>query len=177
MVDQGRKSNKNVYKYDERVTSSIITSAAQIAPNPSTSTLSYTYPESLRNVPETEVTKLSNGFMITTESNPNYQTATVGVWIDAGSRSETDKTNGTAHFLEHMAFKGTKSRTQQQLETQIENMGGHLNAYTSREQTVYYAKTLSADASKAVDVLWFGGLETAMFPQRPGMSLHRSFEY
>ncbi|TPX50708.1 hypothetical protein SeLEV6574_g00730 [Synchytrium endobioticum] len=80
-------------------------SAAQIAPNPSTSTLSYTYPESLRNVPETEVTKLSNGFMITTESNPNYQTATVGVWIDAGSRSETDKTNGTAHFLEHMAFK------------------------------------------------------------------------
>ncbi|TPX51634.1 hypothetical protein SeMB42_g00115 [Synchytrium endobioticum] len=130
-----------------------LASAAQIAPNPSTSTLSYTYPESLRNVPETKVTKLSNGFTIATESNPNYQTATVGVWIDAGSRSETEKTNGTAHFLEHMAFKGTKSRTQQQLETQIENMGGHLNAYTSREQTVYYAKTLSADASKAVDVL------------------------
>ncbi|TPX34233.1 hypothetical protein SmJEL517_g03083 [Synchytrium microbalum] len=131
----------------------LATAATQVAPNPSNSTLSYTYPQSLRNVPETRVTKLSNGFTIATESNPNYQTATVGVWIDAGSRSETAKTNGTAHFLEHMAFKGTKSRTQTQLETQIENMGGHLNAYTSREQTVYYAKSLASDAPVAVEIL------------------------
>ena len=53
------------------------------------------------------------------------------MWIDAGSRAETDKTNGTAHFLEHLAFKGTGNRSQQQLELEIENMGGHLNAYTS----------------------------------------------
>jgi processing peptidase subunit beta len=99
------------------------------------------------------VTRLTNGFTIASEANPNYQTATIGIWIDAGSRSETAKTNGTAHFLEHMAFKGTKSRTQQQLESQIENMGGHLNAYTSREQTVYYAKTLSADAQTTVEIL------------------------
>jgi processing peptidase subunit beta len=58
----------------------------------------------------------------------------LGVWIDAGSRYETAENNGAAHFLEHLAFKGTKRRTQQDLEVQIENMGMHLNAYTSREQ-------------------------------------------
>ena len=53
------------------------------------------------------------------------------MWIDAGSRAETAENNGTAHFLEHLAFKGTTKRTQQQLELEIENMGAHLNAYTS----------------------------------------------
>jgi len=57
------------------------------------------------------------------------ETATVGVWIDAGSRYETAKNNGAAHFLEHMAFKGTQKRTQQQLEVEIENMGGHLYVF------------------------------------------------
>lgn len=75
------------------------------------------------------------------------------MWIDAGSRYETDKNNGAAHFLEHMAFKGTKTRTQQQLEEEIENMGGHLNAYTSREQTVYYARVFKSDVPKAVEIL------------------------
>lgn len=75
------------------------------------------------------------------------------MWIDAGSRYETDKNNGAAHFLEHMAFKGTKNRTQHQLEKEIENMGAHLNAYTSREQTVYYAKVFKNDVPKAVEIL------------------------
>ncbi|KAI8851857.1 Metalloenzyme, LuxS/M16 peptidase-like protein [Chytridium lagenaria] len=104
-------------------------------------------------MPDTRVTKLPNGFTVASETNPNFQTATVGVWIDAGSRFENEKNNGTAHFLEHMAFKGTKTRSQLDLEVQIENMGAHLNAYTSREQTVYYAKSLSADLPKAVDIL------------------------
>ncbi len=77
----------------------------------------------------------------------------MGVWIDAGSRYENDKNNGAAHFLEHMAFKGTKTRTQKQLEVEIENMGAHLNAYTSREQTVYYAKVFKKDVPKAVEIL------------------------
>ncbi|RWW31523.1 hypothetical protein GW17_00003833 [Ensete ventricosum] len=77
----------------------------------------------------------------------------VGVSIDAGSRFETDETNGTAHFLEHMIFKGTESRTMRQLEEEIENMGGHLNAYTSREQTTYYAKVLDKDVPKALEIL------------------------
>lgn len=81
------------------------------------------------------------------------ETATVGVWIDAGSRYETAGNNGAAHFLEHMAFKGTQKRTQQMLEVEIENMGGHLNAYTSREQTVYFAKVFKKDVSQAVEIL------------------------
>jgi len=81
------------------------------------------------------------------------ETATVGVWIDAGSVYEDEKTNGVAHFLEHMAFKGTKNRTRTALEVEIENMGGTLNAYTSREQTVYYAKVFKNDVSKAINVL------------------------
>lgn len=80
-------------------------------------------------------------------------TATVGVWIDAGSRYETQHNNGAAHFLEHMAFKGTSKRTQYDLEIEIENMGGHLNAYTSREQTVYFAKVFEKDVPRAMDIL------------------------
>lgn len=80
-------------------------------------------------------------------------TATVGLWIDAGSRYETDKNNGVAHFLEHMAFKGTAKRSQTDLELEVENLGAHLNAYTSREQTVFYAKCLSKDVPKAVEIL------------------------
>ncbi|KAL2350025.1 mitochondrial-processing peptidase-like protein subunit beta [Cryomyces antarcticus] len=102
---------------------------------------------------KTESTTLANGFTIATEHSPWAQTSTVGVWIDAGSRAETDKTNGTAHFLEHLAFKGTEKRSQSQLELEIENMGGHLNAYTSRENTVYYAKSFNSDVPATVDIL------------------------
>ncbi|KAJ2999914.1 hypothetical protein HDV02_001433 [Globomyces sp. JEL0801] len=122
-------------------------------PTPSTASITHSYAASLASIPTTRVTKLSNGFTIATEASSNSKTATVGVWIDAGSRFENEKNNGVAHFLEHMAFKGTKSRSQQQLETQIENMGGHLNAYTSREQTVYYAKAMSSDVAASVDIL------------------------
>ncbi|KAJ7584746.1 Metalloenzyme, LuxS/M16 peptidase-like protein [Mycena floridula] len=103
--------------------------------------------------PFTEVSTLSNGLTVATESQPSAQTATVGVWIDAGSRAETDKTNGAAHFLEHMAFKGTGRRTQHALELEVENIGAHLNAYTSREQTVYYAKSFRKDVPTAVDII------------------------
>ncbi|KAK7287320.1 hypothetical protein RIF29_00557 [Crotalaria pallida] len=103
--------------------------------------------------PETRVTTLPNGLRVATESNLGFKTATVGVWIDAGSRFETEETNGTAHFLEHMIFKGTAKRTARELEEEIENMGGHLNAYTSREQTTYYAKVTDSDVPKALDIL------------------------
>ncbi|XP_022841363.1 Metalloenzyme, LuxS/M16 peptidase-like, partial [Ostreococcus tauri] len=102
---------------------------------------------------DTKVTTLKNGLRVATETIPHAETATVGVWIDAGSRYEDATTNGTAHFLEHMAFKGTKARTAAGLEEEIENMGGHLNAYTSREQTTYYAKVLKKDVGAAVDIL------------------------
>ncbi|CAB3997972.1 mitochondrial-processing peptidase subunit beta-like, partial [Paramuricea clavata] len=110
------------------------------------------YQESLYNVPETKVTTLPNGLKVATE-NSGIPTSTVGLWIDAGSRFETEENNGVAHFLEHMAFKGTKRRTQLQLELEVENAGAHLNAYTSREQTVYYAKSFRKDMAQAVDIL------------------------
>jgi processing peptidase subunit beta len=75
------------------------------------------------------------------------------VWIGSGSRNETAKNNGVAHFLEHMAFKGTKTRSQQQIEAEIEKMGGHVNAYTDREQTVYYAKVLKNDVPAAMEMM------------------------
>ncbi|WFD29710.1 mitochondrial processing peptidase [Malassezia sp. CBS 17886] len=103
--------------------------------------------------PVTQVTTLPNGLTVATEALPGAQTATVGAWIDAGSRSESVSSNGTAHFLEHMAFKGTKERTQQGLELEVENIGAHLNAYTSREQTVFYAKAFQSDVDKAVGII------------------------
>ena len=104
------------------------------------------------NIPETKVSVLQNGIRVATEDS-GIPTCTVGFWIDAGSRYETSETNGVAHFLEHMAFKGTTHRTQTDLELEIENMGAHLNAYTSREQTVYYAKCLSKDIATAMEIL------------------------
>ncbi|XP_059648788.1 probable mitochondrial-processing peptidase subunit beta, mitochondrial [Cornus florida] len=108
---------------------------------------------SILSSPQTRITTLPNGLRVATESNLAGHTATVGVWIDAGSRFETDDTNGVAHFLEHMIFKGTEKRPVRVLEEEIENMGGHLNAYTSREQTTYYAKVMDKDAPKALDIL------------------------
>ncbi|KAF9523911.1 Metalloenzyme, LuxS/M16 peptidase-like protein [Crepidotus variabilis] len=103
--------------------------------------------------PFTEVSTLPNGLTVATEAHPHAQTATVGVWIDAGSRAETETNNGVAHFLEHMAFKGTNRRSQNALELEVENLGAHLNAYTSREQTVYYAKSFKKDVPVAVDII------------------------
>ena len=103
--------------------------------------------------PPTRITTLPTGLRVATETTSYGQTATVGVWIDAGSRYEDEQNNGAAHFLEHMAFKGTSKRAMYDIEVGIENMGAHLNAYTSREQTVYYAKVFKNDIEKALDVL------------------------
>uniref|UniRef100_A0A8R1I393 Mitochondrial-processing peptidase subunit beta n=1 Tax=Caenorhabditis japonica TaxID=281687 RepID=A0A8R1I393_CAEJA len=103
-------------------------------------------------VPETVVTTLPNGFRVATE-NTGGSTATIGVFIDAGSRYENEKNNGTAHFLEHMAFKGTPRRTRTGLELEVENIGAHLNAYTSRESTTYYAKCFTERLDQSVDIL------------------------
>merc|ERR1719460_2695180 len=102
--------------------------------------------------PECRVTTLRNGFHVASETTA-HKTATVGVYIDAGSRFENSANNGTAHFLEHMAFKGTGKRTQHQLEVEVENMGALLNAYTSRETTVYYAKCFAGDVAPVTDIL------------------------
>lgn len=101
---------------------------------------------------ETRMTTLSNGLRVVTEQTP-HQTATVGVHVDAGSRFETAQNNGTAHFLEHMAFKGTNKRSQTEIDTEAEQRGMRLDAYTSRESTVYMARCFSHDMDFAVDLL------------------------
>lgn len=98
------------------------------------------------------VATLDNGLRIVTERNPAVETASLGLWIDAGSRIETEQSGGIAHMLEHMVFKGTDTRSAQAIATEIEDVGGHLNAYTGREQTGYYAKVLKEDVALAIDL-------------------------
>jgi predicted Zn-dependent peptidase len=97
--------------------------------------------------------KLANGFRIVTEHMPGLQSAAIGIWITAGGRHERIEQNGIAHFLEHMAFKGTTTRSALQIAEAIEDVGGYINAYTSREVTAYYARVLEHDVPLAMDVI------------------------
>lgn len=110
-----------------------------------------TYEDTL-SIPETKVTTLKNLFKVASEDNAS-PTATVGVWINAGSRFEKDKNNGVSHFIEHMLFKGSAKRGKEQLEGELEKEGIFLNSYCTREVTAIYAKCLSASVPKAVEVL------------------------
>ena len=96
---------------------------------------------------------LKNGFRIVTEDMPGLKSASIGIWIKAGGRHERVEQNGIAHFLEHMAFKGTKRRSSLQIAETIEDVGGYINAYTSREMTAYYARILCDDVNLALDVI------------------------
>lgn len=99
------------------------------------------------------LTTLPNGFRIVTEHMPGLKSASIGVWVTAGGRHERPEQNGIAHFLEHMAFKGTKTRSSLQIAESIEDVGGYINAYTSREMTAYYARVLQDDVPLALDVI------------------------
>jgi predicted Zn-dependent peptidase len=96
---------------------------------------------------------LSNGLRIVTEQMPGLKSTSIGIWVLAGGRHERIEQNGIAHFLEHMAFKGTKSRTALQIAEQIEDVGGYINAYTSREMTAYYARVLEDDVALGLDII------------------------
>ena len=96
---------------------------------------------------------LPNGFRIVTEHMPGLESAAIGIWVTAGGRHERPEQNGIAHFLEHMAFKGTETRSALQIAEAIEDVGGYINAYTSREVTAYYARVLRNDVGLALDVV------------------------
>ncbi|BBK45138.1 peptidase M16 [Allostella vacuolata] len=100
-----------------------------------------------------EITTLPSGLRVATDRMDGVATVSVGVYVDAGARNEPAAINGVAHFLEHMAFKGTERRTARAIAEEIEAVGGHLNAYTAREQTAYYAKILKGDVPLAIDIL------------------------
>ena len=97
--------------------------------------------------------KLKNGFSLVYEKMPFVKTVSVGIWVRAGSMYETKKENGISHFIEHMLFKGTKRRSAYKIAEEMDFVGGHMNAYTSRECTCYYTKTLSESLELSVDML------------------------
>ncbi|SMR81362.1 Predicted Zn-dependent peptidase [Aliiroseovarius halocynthiae] len=97
--------------------------------------------------------RLSNGVRVVTEHMPGLESASLGVWVMAGGRHETPAQNGIAHFLEHMAFKGTQKRNALEIAEAIEDVGGYINAYTSREVTAYYVRVLKDDVALGLDVI------------------------
>ena len=99
-------------------------------------------------------TVLPNGMKIITEAIPHVHSVSLGVWIDVGSRDETNSVAGVSHFIEHMSFKGTRNRTAADIALYLEAVGGVLNAFTSREQTCFYAKFLDQHLPNAVEILF-----------------------
>ncbi|WP_099362974.1 M16 family metallopeptidase [Fredinandcohnia onubensis] len=94
-----------------------------------------------------------NGVRIVLENIPTVRSVAIGVWIGTGSRNESPENNGISHFLEHMFFKGTKTRSAREIAESFDSIGGQVNAFTSKEYTCYYAKVLDEHAKYALDVL------------------------
>ena len=100
-----------------------------------------------------EITRLPNGITVVTHHMPHLETVALGIWVKAGARDERAEENGIAHFLEHMAFKGTPRRSARAIAEEIESAGGEINAATGMETTTYYAKVLKNDWALALDIL------------------------
>lgn len=103
--------------------------------------------------PAVRVSTLESGMRVASQYMPGLETVSLGVWVNAGARNESADVNGVSHLLEHMAFKGTRRRDAFAIAAEIEAVGGHINAYTSREHTAYFAKMLKEDLPLAVDLL------------------------
>lgn len=99
------------------------------------------------------VKKLTNGLTIASDYMPGIETVSLSIMVGTGSRHENDKEHGISHFLEHMAFKGTGTRSARDIAEEFDSIGGYFNAYTARERTVYYAKVLRGDVEKALEIL------------------------
>jgi predicted Zn-dependent peptidase len=99
------------------------------------------------------ITRLSNGIHVVTDRMPHLETVALGIWVKAGARDERSDEGGVAHLLEHMAFKGTSRRTAMDIASEIENVGGEINAATGMETTAYFARVLKHDWPLALDIL------------------------
>lgn len=102
---------------------------------------------------DVKVSRLANGLTVATEILPSIESVAMGVWVKSGARNEREDEHGIAHLLEHMAFKGTSSRSAFEIASQIEDVGGEINAATSVETTSFYARVLARDMPLAVDIL------------------------
>ncbi len=99
------------------------------------------------------ITTLKNGVRIVAEHIPYVRSVSLGIWVYTGSRNEKKENNGISHFIEHMLFKGTENRTAKEIAENIDNIGGQLNAFTAKEYTCYYTKTLDTHLDIGIDVL------------------------
>lgn len=95
----------------------------------------------------------ASGLRIVTEEVPSVRSAAVGIWVNVGSRDEAPATAGASHFLEHLLFKGTSTRTALEISASIESVGGEMNAFTSKEYTCFYARVIDTDLPMAIDVI------------------------
>ncbi|HCD51885.1 MAG TPA: insulinase family protein [Balneolaceae bacterium] len=109
--------------------------------------------ENLKEIEAVTKTTLQNGLRIVTEKIDSVKSISVGIWVKTGSRNESDELAGVTHFLEHMLFKGTDSRSAYDIALSMESVGGYLNAFTSSEYTCYYARCVDAQLPRALDVL------------------------
>ncbi|MDX1585416.1 MAG: pitrilysin family protein [Balneolaceae bacterium] len=109
--------------------------------------------QNLKEIDFVEKTTLDNGLKVVTEKVESVKSVSVGIWVKTGSRNETAKQAGITHFLEHMLFKGTESRSSYDIAMSMESVGGYLNAFTSSEYTCYYSRCLNTQMDKALDVL------------------------
>src|SRR6201747_1357937 len=100
-----------------------------------------------------QLTRLPSGLTVVTERMDRVETVSCAPYVATGSRTETEAENGVSHFLEHMAFKGTSTRSAAQIAEEVEAVGGHINAYTAREQTAYYVKMLKEDTALGFDII------------------------
>src|SRR4026209_2862059 len=96
---------------------------------------------------------LDNGLRLITETMPHVRSVTIGVWLTRGSRHESDVRSGIAHFVEHMLFKGTDTRSAEDIAQSIDSIGGQMDAFTAKEYASYYIKVLDEHLPLAVDVL------------------------
>ena len=99
------------------------------------------------------IKKLNCGTTVIMEKSERVQSAALGIWVRAGASDEWDEVSGVSHFIEHMMFKGTKNRTAKQIAEDVDKIGGVFNAFTGKEATCYYIKTLSSNICKGAEIL------------------------
>jgi predicted Zn-dependent peptidase len=96
---------------------------------------------------------LTNGIRVVSETLPKTRSVSLGVWVKVGSRHEPRELSGVSHFIEHMFFKGTQKRSARDIATEIDSLGGEMNAFTSQENTTYYVKVLDEHLPIAIEIL------------------------
>src|ERR1044071_3292364 len=110
-------------------------------------------PSTTSPVRDIEITALANGVRVITEVMPHVRSVSVGIWVGSGSRREARDQNGISHFIEHMLFKGTTSRSAEDIARAVDSIGGNLDAFTAKEQVCFNTKVLDEHLSQAFDVL------------------------